>query len=279
MRMSLPAVPAALVPKAQAPEINLESSVRISPVELTKLGEIRVNAAGVAAWVPSPGVVIPAGGLDLHLQAETSLENLVGNPSVTLTTTLTPGAVAATSIATLTIPSYAADQSKNWAQGQSTDFVGVGGGNALLLVTAIAGISASTNLPANSIFSVWGSPLESNFVFYGFKRNVDGPAQTPKFVGIPDGYKSSAATKKGRAGDASLELAMVHISDMSGLSRYNGRKVSVIVDIVKDGVVQTGRKVYTGYGVSAAVPRGDGDGEVVETSTGPFDNLLSFDAP
>lgn len=278
MRFTPATVSAANVPIAQAPEINLESGVYISPVELIKLGEVRVDSAGTATWSAVAGVAIPAGGMDLHLRADNSLENLVGNPTVTLTTTLT-GAVAATSLATLTIPSWTADQSKNWAQDQAADFVGVGAGNALLLVTAVAGLSASTNLPANSIFSVWASPATSNFVFHGFKRAVDGPSQTPKFVNIPDGYLSSAAVKKGRAEVASLKLEMLNISSAAGFMKFNGRKVSVMVTVIKNGLVLTERLVYTGYGISAAVPRGDGDGEVVASSHGPFESLLSFVAP
>jgi hypothetical protein len=278
MRFSLPAVPADLAPIAQGPEINLESGVRISPVPVYELGEVRVDAAGVAAWYANAGVTIPAGGLDLHLRNDSSLENLTALPSVTLTTTLT-GAVAATSLASFTVPSWTADQSMNWPLGQGADFVGVGAGNSLLLVTAIGGLSASANLPANSVWSVWGSPLEENFVFHGFKRNVDGPIKTPKFVGIPDGYDESAAVKKGRSEPGSLQVDMVHISSMGGISRYNGRKVALMVDIVKNGVVQTDRLIYTGYGISAKVSRGDGDGEVLESSTGPFESSMNFVAP
>ena len=278
MRFTPATVSAANVPIAQAPEINLESEVYISPVELIKLGEVRVDSAGVALWSAVAGVAIPAGGMDLHLRADDSLENLVGNPSVTLTTTLT-GAVAATSLATLTIPSWTADQSKNWAQDQAADFVGVGAGNALLLVTAVAGLSTSTNLPANSTFSVWASPATANFVVHGYKRAVDGPSQTPKFVNLPDGYKSSASVKKARAEVASLKLEMLNISSAAGFMKFNGRKVSVMVTVIKNKTVMTERLVYTGYGISAAVPRGDGDGEVVASSTGPFEALLSFVAP
>ncbi len=278
MRLSLPAVSAANVPVAQGPEINLESSVRISPVDLIKLGEVRTDAAGVADWYAQAGVSVPAGGLDLHLHSDQALENLAGNPSVTLTTTLT-GAVSATSRATIVVPSWVPDQTKNWGQDESVDFTGVGSGNSLLLVTAIADLSASSNLPANAVFSVWGSPVAESFVFYGFKRSADGPAKTPKFVHIADKYDSAASVKKGRSGDAVLKLDMVHISDMSGISRYNGRKVAVMIDVKKNGVVQTGRLIYTGYGVSAGTPRGDGDGEVMDTSSGPFECLLSFTAP
>lgn len=279
MRFSLPAVAAALIPIAQAPEIALESLVRISPIDLTLLGQVRVDAGGVATWHAAPGVTIPAGGYDLHLRADESLGGESGLPSVTLDVTLDGVVGASTAVAALAIPSYVADQSNTFPIGQAADFVGQGVGNSLRLVTAIDDINTSANLPANSVFSVLGSLPAENFVQLGYKRSVNGPYSTPAYVPIADRYNPSAAVKKGRSEQSSLELAMVNISSMGGLTRYNGQQVAVVVDIIKDNVVTTERIVYTGYGVAATVPRGDGNDEVVETSTGPFKSYLNFVAP
>lgn len=278
MRFSLPATPAALIPIAKSPETGLESQVFVSPVEVVRVGRVLVNAAGQAAWQADTGVSIPSAGMDLHLRADDSYAALAGNPSVTLNVTLF-GAVTTTAVAALAVPSWARDQSKTFPIGQSTDFVPQGAGNALLLVIGITGLQASTNLPANSEWSVWASPAASNFVEIGFKRNVDGPYKVPGSVGIADRYDSAAVTKKGRSQDAELTNEFVHISSMDGMARYNGSRVTELVKIVKDKVLHAENVLYTGYRPAAVPKRGDGDDEVMETSTGPFEAVLNFPAP
>ena len=263
---------------AKKPEIGLESILFVGAVDFVPLGRVVVNGAGVATWVPNPGITIPAAGYDLHLRADQAVSGLAGNPSVTLNVSL-HGAVNTTALAAIGVPSWVADQANTWSIGQSTDFIGQGEGNSLLTVIGITGLNASSNLPANTSWSVWGSPAASNWVEVGYVRNKDGPYTVPKSVNIADGFNPQAAVKRGVAEISELTLELVHISSMDGLARYNGLRVSPIIEVRKDRTVTSERVVYTGYLPAARPARGDGDDEVMERSTATFESYLLFVAP
>lgn len=278
MRFLPATLTAAAVILAQKPEIGLESKVRASPLEVVKLGTINVDSAGVATYTAVSGIVIPTAGYDLHLRTDDTIGPLTALPTVTLSVSLF-GAVASTVVATLGIPSWVQDQSKIWPLGQSTDFIPQGVGNDAKTVLSITALDDSENLPANSTWSVWGSPAAANFVSLGYCRNKEGPYTVPGNVRIADGYNPQAAIKRGRAEDSDLTLEFVHISSMDGISRLNDRRCAVLLDVTKDKTVLSERVVYAGYRPAAGPKRGDGNDEVIETSTGPFESFLLFVAP
>jgi hypothetical protein len=279
MRFAPPTLSSELAALAQKPEINLESSVYVSAVEVVKLGVIEVDASGNATWRARNGVSIPAAGYDLHLCSDDGVPVQSANPTVTLNVTLV-GAVTTTAVAAYAVPAWATDQQKFYPVNKAADFVPTGAGNSLLLVTAITGLSTSANLPANSTFSVWGSPgvAANTFALVGYKRNAEGAYKVPGSVEIPDGYDASAAVKKGRSDQANLTLDFAHISAMDGMTRYNGQRVAVWVRVVKDKAAHVENVVYCGYRPESSPKRGDGDGEVVESSTGSFEKVLLFTA-
>jgi hypothetical protein len=262
---------------AKKPEIGLESLLFLGAVDFTLLGRVLVNGAGVASWVPNTGITIPAAGWDLHLRADNAAAGLVGDPSVTLDVTLF-GAVVTTAIATIGVPSWVDDQSNTYGIGWASDFVGQGVGNSLLTALSIEGLDTSSNLPANTSWSVWGSPAASNWTEIGYVRNKEGPYTVPVSVNIADGFNPQAAVKRGRSEISELTLEAVHISAAGGITRYNGQRCSPIVEVRKDRTVTTERIVYTGYLPAAMVGRGDGNDEVLERSTATFENYLLFQA-
>lgn len=278
MRFSLPALTGSLAVLAGKPEIQVEATIRVSPVEVVQLGTIVVDAAGLGTWVPLTGASIPAEGYDLHLRADDGAFGVPIAPTVTLNVNLF-GAVAGTATAVLEIPTWVADQSKNFPVGRSSDFVPQGAGNAAKTVLSIVTLGPIGGLPASSEWSIWGSPPASNFVKIGYKRNATAPYQTPAAVNIADGYNPVGASKRGRpeVGEATFDFA--HISSMSGMARYNGTRVTVWEAIVKDKAAWTENVVFTGFRGQASPTRGDGNDEVVESCTGSYERHLLFHAP
>jgi hypothetical protein len=279
MRLSLPVLTPDLALLAAKPEINLESSVFATPVEIFLLGRVVTDAAGVAAWVPNPGAVLPAGGLDLHMSLDDSIAAAAGLPSITLDVDILAVTGPSTAVGSLAIPSWVADQSNTFPIAQAADFVPQGSGNALKLITAVNAVTSVTNIPPNFSVSIYASPAIDNLAEIGFKRNADGAYLNSASVSIPDKYQYAAAVKKGRQKESKLSLDFVHIGSMGGMTRYNGSRISVAVRITKDKAVQTAWVVYTGYRPDSSPNRGDGDGEVVEKSEGPYEGLLIFEAP
>lgn len=277
-------LPATLTPAlavlAQKPEIGAESIYHAVPVEFIHMGRILTDSAGTPTWHPRAGAAIPAAGLwDLQLRSDDGMENLAGNPTVTLSVTIGDAVGAGTAVATFGIPSWVTDQSKNWAIGESTDFIPQGIGNDAKDIEGITDVTGGTDLPPNAEFSVWASADASNAVELGYCKSINGPYQVPASVRIADRYKSAAAVKKGRSEDAELSLEFNYISSMEGIGRYNGRSITCFIKVVKDKSAHSENIIYTGYRPEFSPNRGDGNDEVMGTSTGPYETFMTFAAP
>ena len=287
MRFTLPALSPADSLIAQNPESDLEANVFVSPVEVIQLGRILVDPSGVATWKPKPGASFGT-GLDIHVRCDTPIRSTTAAPVITLATTI-PGApvvppatpnppVTGTAVATFGVPSWSADQAQIYPAGASFDLIPAGAGNTNALVLSITGVTSATNVQPNAEFTVYGSPAASNFVEVGFKRGVEGPYNTPGSIHIADKYNPAAAIKEGRPEVPELHMEFAHISHMDGISRYNGSRVSVLLMVKKDKAVLTSNILYVGYRPASSPARKDGNNEVVESSKGPYENVLLFGA-
>lgn len=273
MRFSLPTLSAAAILIAENPEIGLESNVFMSASEVIKLGTIKTDAAGAITWIPRPGASFGA-GLDIHVSLKTAIVAAAA-PVITLTATVAVTG-ASTVAGTLAVPSWAANQNQFYPEGYALDLIPTGVGDTARLVTAIAGVTSLANVPNNSELTVWGSPAASNFVEVGWKKTVDGAYATPGTVSIANKYNPSAAIKKGRPEVTELKMDFNHISSMDGISRYTGLRTSVLVKIIKDDAVTTEHILYLGYRPNASPTRGEGNDEVVESSSGPVEACIRF---
>lgn len=277
MRFSLPIITGAAVLSAQSPEIGVESTVRASQAEVYRIGTIFVDAAGNATWAARSGVTLPTLGQDLHLRADDGAVGLLVVPTVTLNCTLADDTVG-TAIAALSVPSWLPEQAIVFPVAAAADFVPVGVGNSAKLIKAVAGVSASAGLPNNTEWSVWASPPASAFVELGWKRGANTPYQVPGVVQIADGYRAVAATKKGRNEQVNYSFEFGHVSAMGGMARYNGHRITVWETIKKDKTVHTENVILTGFRPNASPARGDGNDEVVESSSGVGEDHLVFTA-
>ena len=279
MRFALATLTATQAVLAQQPEIGAESIFHASAIEAIEMGKIVTDSAGVASWKPRASAAIPGAGWDLHLRTDDGLKNLAGNPTVTLSVTIGDSVGAGTATATIAVPAWVADQSKNWPVGHAVDFIPQGVGNTDKDIEAITLISvASTNLPPNTELSVFATPPAASLVEIGYCKSINGPYQVPGSVRIADRYESARAVKKGRAEDADLALEFNHISSMDGLARYNGSRILAWVKVVKSKAVHTENVLYTGYVPQVSPSRGDGNDDVMESSTGPYERFLTFTA-
>ncbi len=276
MRCSLPALNSAQIQVAKGPEMGVESIIKVSAVEAILCGKVSVDASGNVTWVPEPGLDLGATGMDLHLKVN-FMPTATSAPSVTVTGTLgddTPG----TAVAALTVPAWFPDQSKVFQEAFSEDFIPAGGGNSAKLVKAIASV-AVTNVPNNSEFLIYATPLAANFIEQGWKRGAEGAYNVPSTVSFPEGYNPSRVVKAGRGEERELTLEFAHIAAGYALGRYNGKRVSVLIQVKKNRhSVHTTNVLYTGYIPSSSPARGDGNDEVKETSRGKFEDCLVFDA-
>lgn len=275
MRLSLPVLSAAQILVANKPEIGVESIIKVSPIESLLVGRVLVNASGVASFVAEPGASLGT-GMDLHLKVDI-MPTATLAPTVTLNVTLDDDA-AGTAEADLVVPSWFPDQSKTFGEGWSLDFIPQGAGNSAKLIKAITGVSVA-NVPANSEFVVYATPSAASFIELGWKRGAQGAYNVPSTVAIPDGYNPSAAVKPGRGEDRSLTLSFAHVAAGYSISRYNGKRVTVLIEVKKNRrAVHVGNVLYHGYIPSASPDRGDGNDEVVESSEGRFEDCLLFTA-
>ena len=116
----------------------------------------------------------------------------------------------------------------------------------------------------------------TQFAPVGCTRNKSFDLPIPSSVSIPCGYEASRFVKKGRSEESELELEFVHFSSWSGVERLNGGRCSLLLDVVKDDSIPWERVVLTGHRPNASPNRGDGDDEVLATSSGPYESVLLF---
>lgn len=273
MRFSLPVLTSAQILIAENPEIGVESNVFASAAEVIQLGTIKTDALGAITWTPKPGAAYGS-GLDVHVAVENPINGSAA-PVITLDATIVTVGTG-TLAATFAVPSWVANQGNIYPQGIAFDMIPQGSGNALRLVTAIAGVTSLANVPNNSELTVYGSPASSNFVEIGWKKTVDGAYNTPSSVSLANGYNPSAAIKKGRPDVAELSMEFHHVSSMDGMCRYNGMRVSVLNKVIADGSVTKEHILYIGHRPNATPKRGEGNDAVVESSSGPVVKCIRF---
>jgi hypothetical protein len=275
MRFALPVLSASEILLAKKPEIGLESRVFVSVVPIQKIGRIVVTAAGAATWIPEAGVTWGS-GLDLQLKVDSPVRS-TSAPVVTLNVTLEGPLETQTALATFANPAWVPDQSNAYQVGKGLDFIPSGGGNSAKKVIAVTGVSVA-NITQYSEFIVYGSPAEASFVEMGWKKGASGQYATPASIAFADGYNPAAAIKLGRPELPELTINLSHIAASAGMVRYNGHSVAVLLKVIKDKSVHTSNLVYCGYRPQASPERGEGNDEVVESSAGPFEDCLQFDA-
>jgi hypothetical protein len=275
MRLALAALTAAQIQIAKKPEIGLSSRVFASAVPVQKVGRIIVSATGTTTFVAEAGVDWTA-GMDLHVKVDSPIR-AASAPTLTLNCTLEGPETGQTTVATFAVPAWVSDQSHTYQVGRGLDFIPQGAGNTNKKVLAITGAS-SANITQYAEFVVYGTPAEASFVEIGWKKSATGQYSTPVSIPIADGYNPSAALVLGRPEVPELTLNFSHIVASGGMVRYNGHTVAVLLKIIKDKSVEVSRILYTGYRPQTNPERGEGNDEVMESSTGPFEDCLQFDA-
>lgn len=276
MRLQLAALSATQILIAKKPEIGLSSRVFASAFPVQKVGRVVVSAAGVATYVPEAGVDWGAEGLDLHVKVDSPLRASAA-PTLTLNCTLYDPLPDQTAIATFAQPSWVADQTHTYQVGAGFDFIPQGAGNSAKKVIAVTG-AAATNVSQYCEFVIYGTPAASAFVEIGWKKSASGQYATPASIAIADGYNPSAALVLGRPEVPELTLNFSHIVASAGMVRYNGHTIGVLLKVIKDKSVHVSNILYCGYRPQTNPERGEGNDEVQESSTGPFEDCLQFDA-
>lgn len=266
-------IPADDLPVANSPEIGGESKVKLSYAEIVSVGGITQTAPGSGTWAAEvPAFDFGADGVDLALVADTGIKS-ASNIVVDLDVTF-DDASTGTARATFAVPSFAKDQSSNLPIGLAVDLIGQGAGNSDKKIKAVTGINAITGGAKGNKFALVCLP--SAWFDLGCARSKNEQLPVPKSLPIPCGLKGSAFNKAGRSEPGQLELNALNYTYGDGLSRLNGHRGSVLVQVYKDGRVLTEQTVYGGYRPTPSTDRGDGDDEVTNKATGNFESFAKF---
>jgi len=267
-------IPADDLPLANSPEIGGESKVKLSyQSEITIVGQLTQTAPGSGTWAAAvPAFDYGAAGVDLALVAETGIKSTV-NVVVNLNVTFDDDAPG-TARATFAVPSFAKDQSTNLPIGLAVDLIGQGAGNSDKKIKAVTGIASITGGAKGNKFSLVNLP--SDWFDLGCARSKNEQLPVPKSLPIACGLNASAFNKAGRSDPGQLELNALNFTYGDGLSRLNGHKGCVLVQVYKDGRALTEQTIYGGYRPTPATDRGDGDDEVTNKATGNFESFAKF---
>lgn len=255
---------------ANNPELGGESEVLLSYEEPKILGTITQPA-------PASGILdreVPAmdfgSGVDLVARARTGLRS---SASIVVTLNVTfVGGGSGTATATFAPPAHVQDQSFNIPMGLAVD-VKPGVGNESKKIASVTSVASVVGGVRGNKIEILALP-ESWFKL-GCARTKNPTYPVPQPVNIPCGLNASAFTKMGMSEPGSLELSGLQFSYADGLTRLNGHRGAVMIEVKKENVLCE-RQVFLGYVGAANSARGDGSDEVLTTSNGMFENFCVF---
>lgn len=264
---------------AKSGEIGNESQdVRFTREEFLHMGFIEVNGATTTSfeYLPSPGLDLGAAGRDLHLRCNNGVVgDQVGDVSVQLNVTYADDATG-TSTATLIVPTWADDQDKVYHEGWATDFLPDDNANDGKKIKSIQSVAAVNNTVSGNEFAIIASPNADKFHRIGCATSKDGVNNVPGSFAIACGYDGTRWVKPARSEEAKLTLGWKYRSGALDLNRYNGMRVGVQINTVKNRSVPWETRVYTGHQVTVSDPKGEGNDEVAATSDGLYEDFMIF---
>jgi hypothetical protein len=279
MKLNLSTLTADDLLVANTPEVGAESVVKITDREFQRLFLVRNTNDSGSDIAAIDGVTFPlvlSENRDLHLRADACLK-YDADIVVELTCVMSDD-TSVQAFATLNVPDWADDTINSIPIGSAVDFVDASGDPLALEVKSITDVAAITGGRSGlqNGLSIWSSPSASQWDTQGCTRNKNFDLVIPSSISIACRYNASAFVKKGRSEEPTLELEYVYFSAWEGIGRLNGGRSSILVEVVKDDSVPWERIVFTGHRPNGSPTRGDGDDEVVATSSGPYENFLVF---
>ncbi len=279
MKMKPAALTAEQLATALKPEFGADTNVYLSNIKLQRQADVLVGgttAANTGTLKLNAAAALLVAGEDLVLRVKDSTQSYNGLAiTVTLGVTLDDD-TADTATATLTIPAWEGDTGTAVPLGLSDDFTPDGVGNETKKVKSIDSVDTVANAKPGISLEIWSTPDAAAWVGVGCKTEINGAPKGNPTVAIACGYDSNAFTKKGRGEAPTLDISYKYKTYVSGLARYHGQDVDVRVDAVKEGEELLERWIYTGYRPALTLPRGDGEEEVIGSSSGMYQALFVF---
>lgn len=258
---------------AREAEVGYESTVRASYNPFAIVYQLTQTAANAASADTVAGAYsIPTAGLDLQLICANSVTS-EGPLVVTLNVT-DEDDTSTTAVATFGPPSFAGDQTYNFALGTGVDLVCASG--AAKKIKTITGISSVTGGNTGNRFRVVALPAESSWFDIGCTRSKDLTLPVPSTIAIACGKNASEYVKAGRNVVGELSVDAVYRSYGADLARMAGQKVSIEIATRRADRVLVERSVIGGWRCTPQSPKGDGDDEVVTTAEGMFEQFAVF---
>lgn len=271
MRFNI-SIPADDIGIANAPEIGGQSKVFLSYGEVGVIGGITQSAPNSGTWAAAvPAFNFPNTGADLQLSCVTGIKSSV--PVVVDLGVTFADDTSGTARATFTVPNFVKDQSANLPVGLTVDIVGLAA-NSAKKVKAVNSLTSITGGEKGNRFEVVSIP--ETYYQVGCARSKNETLPVPKSLPIACGLKGSAFVVQGRSDPGELELTALSFNYADGLSRLNGHRGTVMIEVWKADRVLTERHVYSGYTPAPSTDRGDGDDEVTVNATGNFEEFFKF---
>lgn len=275
--LSLPAIAASLYKVAQTPEIGVDSYTgRFSPFVPVHIASVRFTGAA-AATMEATGNAIPTG---YYLGARAAGGPLQGDLSgaltpivITVGATLT-GSVTDSLVATFTSPGWSLKTDNIYPKFTCRDFIPATSGNVNLAVTTLGTLTSVAGGVAGNLVEIWAFPPATSYRVIDCLEGKNGGPPLDVIIPIACGRNPQAFVAQGRAEVQELELTMPYKGYLEALSRYQGVKGTVAIEIRKADQTFTQVELYGGY-IPAMNHERSGDNEVVTcTFTAPFEQFF-----
>lgn len=260
-----------------SPIIGLESeNVYFSKEEGVVLLKIEQDDADSGETIAvATSYSIPAGGLDsIQLRAEGPI--IAPDNEITIVLDVTTDSGSDTATATVAPPQFADDGSGVFGIGAGWDFI-VDSAHTRKIVS-IDGIDSISGGQAGNKFEIVALPNDDSWVPVSCVRSKEPTLPVPNTVNIACGKESAKYTKSGRTEIPNLQLSQANVAYGASLTKLNGHRVSIRVDIKDDSRILKERQIYTGYRGSGSPSLGDGEDESEVTIEGQFEKFIYFNA-
>lgn len=259
---------------ATRPALSGEGEVFVSPYASMEVAEITVPSLDTGEQENKTDYNFPTAGAHLVAVVRNKLNGTTA-PTLTFAGTDEDGN-AMTGEAVFNAPSWAVNRQNRFAEGYAVDVVPSTAGKRWKTI-GLTGVSGGVE--AGSKVMLIEIPDLTTFERLTCVTDLRVSAPYRETVTINCGMETTFV-KPGRRQQGTLSGTHKERNPADGFARYNGQRVTVRVDTMKEGTVLTSRAFYTNTVFGVETNMGDGSAEVTQAANnGAFENMALLVAP
>ena len=269
-------IAAAKFPVAQKPQYGGEAQVFLSRLPMVEIGTFEVLGLNSGTFTADAinDAILADRPCHLVAMVENELDGDGANVVLTVNgTDNTDSVIAAT--ATFKPVDWHKDQTRYWGISKGT---AVEQASDKLFKTVTSVTASVAALAVGSKITLFAVPVQSSFTLVGCTEQADFSTKSNPAKEIPCGMDGSAFSKPGRSEPGKVSINSKASDFGDGLAKYDGADVTVMIKVVKQKTVETGRLYFAGYHLKVRGTNPDGDGYSMYEGDGIYEDMVHIPA-